>query len=153
MNPLVNGRAYDWAQVIARFSNSTLPFFGVTKIAYNDEQEIENNYGAGSFPSSRGFGNYKAEASITVTMEEVEKLQASVPSGRLQDIPEFDLVVSFVHPETAKIINHSVRNCRIMNNARDLNQNDKTFPIELTLVPSHIEWNGNKILGLFGTGN
>jgi len=148
MNPLVNGRAYDWAQVLVRMSNGTTPFFGIKKISYSDNQEMENNYGAGNMPTSRGFGNYAAVSSITLTMEEVERIQAAIPSGRLQDLPEFDLGVSFVHPETARIINHTIRNCKFKNNARDLNQNDKEFPIELELLVSHIEWNGNKILGL-----
>lgn len=148
MNPLVNGRAYDWAQVVIRMSNATMPLFGVTSISYSDSLEIENNYGAGSMPTSRGYGNYTAECTLTVTMEEVEKMQAAVPSGRLQDIAEFDLNISYVHPETARIVNHSVRNCRITNNSRELNQNDKQFSIELTLLPSHIEWNSNRIIGL-----
>lgn len=148
MNPLVNGRAYDWAQVLVRMSNGNTPFFSIKKVSYKDNQEIENNYGAGNMPVSRGFGNYSAECTITLAMEEVEKIQGSVPSGRLQDVPEFDLIISFVHPETARIVNHTVRNCRFKSNGRDLEQNAKEFPIDLELIPSHIEWNGNKILGL-----
>ena len=81
-------------------------------------------------------------------MEEVEKMQLAVPSGRLQDISEFDLNISFIQPETARIVNHCVRNCRITNNGRTLNQNDKQFTVELTLMPTHIEWNSNRILGI-----
>lgn len=148
MTPLVNGRAYDWAQVFVRMSNGSTPFFGITSVSYSDSQEMENNYGAGNMPTSRGYGNYTAEASVSLTMEEVEKIQAAVPSGRLQDLPEFDLGISFVHPETARIVNHTVRNCKFKGNSRELNQNDKQFVVELELLVSHIEWNGSKILGL-----
>jgi len=148
MNPLVNGRAYDWAQVFVKASQGSMPFFGIKSIKYDDTQEMENNYGAGNMPVSRGYGNYSATASITLTMEEIEKLQQGIPSGRLQDYPEFDVTVSFVHTEQAKIVNHVIRNCKFKNNGRDMNQNDKEFATELELLVSHIDWNDSKILGL-----
>ncbi|WP_222931248.1 hypothetical protein, partial [Xanthovirga aplysinae] len=72
-------------------ANGDKPFYGITSISYSDNQEIENQYGAGNMPVSRGFGQYTAEASLTLTMEEVEKIQESVATARLQDIPEFNL--------------------------------------------------------------
>lgn len=148
MEPLINGRAYDWAQVVVRMSNGTQPFWAISSISYSDAQEIEKNYGAGAFPVSRGFGNYTTEVSVTLHMEEVERIQASVPSGRLQDVSDFDIVVSFLHPDTEKIVTHKIKNCRFMNNQRELNQNDKAFEVELNIDASHIDWNNSGVLGI-----
>lgn len=148
MRPLINGRNYDWSQIVARFSNSDIPLIGIKKIAYGDNQEIENTYGAGNMVTGRGFGNYAADCTVSLTMEEVEKIQAAVPSGRVQDITEFDLVVSYVHPTTAKVVVHKICNCVIPNNRREPEQNAKEIVVDLNLLPSHIDWNNSGIIGL-----
>ena len=150
MKPLINGRAYDWANIVVRLSNGTIPLVGITKITYEDEEEVENIYGAGKFPVSQGSGNYTATASITLPVEEIIKIQRTTGSKRLQDVPYFDITVSYLHPQADKQINDTIKNCRFTKNSRDLNQNDKTFPIELALVVSHIEWDNSDVLGLTG---
>lgn len=151
MIPYVNGRVYDWAMVVARATNATIPFVTITAVTYKDTREIEKAYGAGSFAHGRGFGNYNPEASITLTMDEVEKLQQSVPSGRLQDVPPFDLVVSFLHPDLARVVTHTIHNCKYTENSRELTQNAKKFEVTLPLDVSHISWNANGVLGLVKT--
>jgi hypothetical protein len=148
MTPLINGRSFDWSMVAVRLSNGTIPLMGITAITYEDEQEIENNYGAGNMPVSKGYGNYTASCTITVPMEEVIKIQRATESKRLQDVPSFDLVVSYIHPQLDRQVNDVIRNCDFTKNSRSLNQNDKTFPIELTLHCSHIDWDDSSILGL-----
>jgi len=146
--PLINGVAYSWSQIELRFSNITTPFSGITKIMYGDEQEVKNNFGAGNFPVSRGYGNVEAKASVTLQMEDIESLRANVPSGRLQDLGEFDVIVSYLHPVNARIITHTIKNCFVNNNEVDTSQNDTSIETELNLNPSHIQWNGSDIIGL-----
>lgn len=136
--PLVNGQAYAWSNTyISLLKNVAI---GVSNIEYSDSQEIENVYGGGINPVTRGFGNYTAEAKITFHMEELESLVSISPTGRLQDIPEFDVQVSFIPDNLAKRITHTIKNCRFASNGRTVAQNDKSIEHECELVVSHIEW-------------
>ncbi|MEM6734481.1 MAG: hypothetical protein AAF620_00285 [Bacteroidota bacterium] len=146
--PLINGKAYSWSQVEIRFSNISTPLNGVSKIEYSDEQKTEFNYGAGNFPVSRGFGNVESEAKITLHMEDIEDIRSNIPSGRLQDLGEFDVIVSYLHPVAARVVTHVIKNCYISNNGVEVSQDDMMIEKELELNPSHIQWNDSNIIGL-----
>lgn len=137
MQPLINGTAYSWSQIKLNIlgANPT----GVTAIDYSEEQEIQNNYGIGNNPVSRGYGAIKPEASITMHMAEVEQLQALTDTGRIQEIPEFDIVVSYL-PENGNIVTHTLHNCRFKTNKRDVKQGDMELTTQINLVISHISW-------------
>lgn len=137
--PLVNGIQNHWAQITMSMLGAA-KVYGVTKITYKDEQDMENNYGAGNFPYGRGFGKITPTASITLYMDEVESLQASAPQGRLQNYPEFDITVSFVPALGKAPSRHVIKNCRFKNNGRDVSTGDMKLEVELELLPSHIEW-------------
>lgn len=146
--PYINGIAYSWSQIEIQLSNLTTPLNGVTKIDYMDEQETEFNYGAGNMPVSRGFGNVKAEAKITLQLEDVEAIRASIPSGRMQDLGEFDVVVTYNHPQANRIVTHYIKNCYINNNGVDMSDGDLKSEYEYNLNPSHIQWNNSNIIGV-----
>jgi hypothetical protein len=135
--PLVNGTAYSWSQITVNILG--IPVAGVTGVSYTEEQEMQDNYGAGNRPVSRGYGNITTEGSITLHMEEVEALQAAVSTGRLQDIPEFDIVVAFL-PEGGVITTHTLKNCRFKTNGRDLEQNQMAIEVEIDLQIAQILW-------------
>jgi hypothetical protein len=135
--PLINGTAYSWSQIDLRLFNT--PVAGVTAISYEDTQEIEDNKGAGNRPVSRGYGSIECKGSITLEMAEVEALQAASSSGRLQDIPEFDIPISFL-PLGGVIRQHTLHNCRFKANKRDMKQGDMNVLVELELMISHITW-------------
>ncbi|HMN90455.1 MAG TPA: hypothetical protein PKD70_06180 [Saprospiraceae bacterium] len=135
--PLVNGTAYSWSQIIVNILG--IPVAGVTGVSYTEEQEMQDNYGAGNRPVSRGYGNITTEGSVTLHMEEVEALQAAISTGRLQDIPEFDIVVAFL-PEGGVITTHTLKNCRFKTNGRDLEQNQMAIEVELDLQIAQILW-------------
>lgn len=137
MQPLINGTAYAWSQIELRLFN--VPVAGVVDIKYDDMQDMEDNYGAGEFPTSRGYGQIKAKSSITLEMAEVEALQNAAPDGRLNKIPEFDIVISYL-PEGGIIRNHTLKNCRIKGNKREIKSGDMTINVELELIVSHILW-------------
>ena len=137
MQPLINGTAYAWSQVELRIFNQAVA--GVVDIKYDDMQQMQDNKGAGEFPVSRGYGNIEAKASITLEMAEVEALQAAAPQGRINKIPEFDIVVSYL-PEGGVIKSHTLHNCRFKGNKRELKSGDMTINVELELQVSHISW-------------
>ena len=135
--PLINGITYSWSNITAVIMG--VPIAGITSIEYSDEQEMEDNLGAGSFPVNRGFGSYKVMSKLSLYMEEVEAITATVPSGRLQDVPEFDIIVSYVSANNVPRI-HKLRNVRFKNNNRKTKTGDKKIEVELDLLVSHITW-------------
>jgi hypothetical protein len=134
---LINGKAYDWQQITCNIAG--VPVAGVKAISYSEEQEIVDNYGAGNRPVSRGFGNIETEGSITLSMNEVERIQLAAPNGRLQAIPEFDITVTFAQADGTPA-NHVLKKCRFKNNGRDMSQGDTEFEIELDLQIAEIQW-------------
>ena len=91
--PLINGTAYSWSQIQLNLLGT--PVNGIVAISYEESQEMQDNFGAGNRPVSRGYGKKECKASITLEMAEVEALQDAAPNGSLMDIPEFDVPVCF----------------------------------------------------------
>ena len=113
---------------------------GITELSYNDSKEKENIYGAGGMPIGRGEGNYKAEATITLTREEIIALQLAVGSGKsILDIEPFDIPVIYEYGNL--LYKDVIRNCEFTNNPVSVKQNDKSISQQLTLLVSHIDWN------------
>jgi hypothetical protein len=135
--PLINGVSYSWSQVTVNVLGN--PVAGITAISYEEKQEIVNNYGAGNYPVSRGFGKIESTASVTLLMEEVEALTNSAPDRRLQNIPEFDINITFL-PPNGVVVNHVLKNCRFLSNKRDTKVDDTKIEVQLDLVISHIQW-------------
>jgi len=135
--PLINGRTYDYASIIVNIMS--VPVAGISAIEYSDEQEIEDNYGAGTMPVNRGFGKYKAMAKLTLYMEEVEAITTLASGGRLQNIPEFDIIVVYVNSGNVPVT-HKLRNCRFKSNNRKAKSGDTKIEVELDLICSHITW-------------
>jgi hypothetical protein len=136
--PLINGRAYDWASLRAQLLG--LSVTGITAVMYEDTQNKTNNQGAGIFASSRGYGAYEAKASITLEMKEVERIQQQLPPGkRLQDIGPFNVTIAYVN-ESNRMVRHTLHNCEFTNNKRDLKAGDTNIEVELELIISHITW-------------
>jgi hypothetical protein len=135
--PLINGRAYDWAQITATIAG--VPVAGITSITYSEERTVEENFGAGSRPVSRGFGNIEASATIGLHMTEVERIQLVAPNRNLMEIPEFDVTVTFAAEDQVPA-NHIIKNCRFKNNSRDMSQGDTGVSVDLELAVSHIKF-------------
>lgn len=135
--PLVNGQAYSWSQITLNILG--VPVAGVTSIAYSEEQEITDNFGAGNRVVSRGYGQIATEGSITLHKEEVVALQNAAPGGNLMNIGEFDIPVAYL-PENGVIVIDVLRNCRFKSNQRSISRGDNEIEVELPLQISHITW-------------
>ncbi len=137
LTPLINGKSYEWADIIVNILG--VPVVGITAIDYEEKQGMENIYGAGRFPVSRGYGKVEPTAKMTILMEELENIQSVAPNGRLQDIPEFDISIVYLDIANSTRV-HKLRNVRFMNNNRRSSSGDTSIPVEIDLVLSHIEW-------------
>jgi len=134
---LINGRAYGWADITV--APAGVPLFGIRNLEYTDNQEIDNVYGAGNRPVARSYGRVTYSGSVTLSMEELEKLQKVSPTGRLQDIPEFPVIVSYL-PETGPVVVHKLQLCRFKNNGRNVNEGDMSVEAKIDLAIGNIEW-------------
>ncbi|AHJ98932.1 hypothetical protein [Hymenobacter swuensis] len=137
IQPLINGVSYSWADIQAQILGKTI--YGISAISYEDTQNMEDNYGAGMMPTSRGYGKYEAKASITIEAKESERLVEAVPSGRLQDIPPFPITVAYVNPAN-RTVSHKLMNCQFKGNKRDVKSGDTKIEVEHELIISHIQW-------------
>lgn len=134
--PLINGKSYSWSDIkLILFGQRVV---GITSIDYEEEQEKENIYGAGNSPVSRGTGNKKPTASITLSSEEVSALEAAAPNGNVCDIPMFDIVVNYTNNNRTET--HVLKNCEFTKDSRKSKQNDKSIEVEMPLILSHIVW-------------
>lgn len=136
---LVNkfGKMAGWNSVTANLLGRDLE--GVQEIEYDDEQELENVYGAGAMPIGQGEGNYSAKGAIMLLIEERINLLDSLPAGaRIQDLV-FPIVVEYEY--NGRIYTDKLNNCRIKNQGVAVKQNDKTIGFKHDLLVSHINWN------------
>ena len=135
--PLINGKSYEYADIAINILGVTI--VGITSIEYEEKQNMENIYGAGRFPVSRGYGQVTPTAKITLLMEEIQAIGLVAPFGRIQDIPEFD--ISIIYLDAALVtVKHKLRNVRFMNNVRSSSTGDTSIPVDCELILSHIEW-------------
>lgn len=135
--PLINGVAHSWANLDVRISGVLVT--GITKISYNEEQEMENIYGAGQYPVARGYGRIKADGSITLLREEIEEIRAGSPTGRLQDIAPFPIIVSFLPQAGQKIKVDVLHDVQFADDGLEISEGDTSNSKELKLILSHIE--------------
>lgn len=134
--PLINGRAYDFAQIVINILG--VPLVGITSIEYKEEQEKANNFGAGKYAVSRGHGTVNADASIEISMNDVERLRNAAPLGRLLDIPAFPITVTFLNE--GKTVTHTLHNCEFKDDGVSGSIDDTDLVRSFSLVVSHITY-------------
>lgn len=134
--PLINGRAFDFAQIVATILD--VPITSISAVTYVEEQEKENNFGAGSRPVSRGHGAINANASVDISMNDIEALRDAAPDGSLLKIPSFDIVVTFLNEQ--RVIKHVVKNCEFLDDGVETAQDDKDVKRTFALVASHVKF-------------
>lgn len=132
--PLINGRAYDFTEVVVNILGA--PVVGVKAITYVTEQEKTNNFGQGNQPVSRGQGAKNASATLDISMNDVEALRDAAPGGDLLSIPSFDITVTFLNLQ--KVVTHVLKNCEFTNDGVEASQGDTDITRTFDLVVSHV---------------
>jgi hypothetical protein len=133
---MINGVQHSWATIQVLIEGVLVT--GITAINYEDKQDIANVYGAGQNPVGRGYGRIEPTADVTLLRDEIESIRKSSPTGRLQDIAPFDIVVAFLPVGGAKIANHFIKNCQFPNDGVEAKEGDTSNSKQLNLLPSHI---------------
>lgn len=134
--PLINGKEYSWSSIVVNLLGVALT--GITAISYQESQEIAAIYGAGNKPVASGDGQVSFEGSITLLSGDVRALELASPTGRLQDIPPFPVVVSYQAGE--KITVHRLQACRFTQNGRSASTGDTSIAVEMPLFVGDIKW-------------
>lgn len=134
--PLINGRAYDFAQIVCNVLG--VPLMGISSVTYSEEQEKTNNFGAGKWAVSRGHGAVDASASFDIHMNDIEALRDAAPNGRLLDVPPFDITVTFLNEN--KVVTHTLKNCEFTTDGVEGSQGDTQLQRSFDLVISHVEY-------------
>jgi hypothetical protein len=140
INPLVNGKRHAFASIRINFLGRTVD--GFTSIEYSDSVEKQDNYGAGGMPNNRGVGNYSATCKFKLYQFEVVALQTAVAGMRLQSIPMFDIIVTYLPEGSDNVVVDIIRNVEFKNNGRVLNVGNMLSEVEFEVICSHIIWNG-----------
>lgn len=136
MVPLINGTAYDFAQIIVNILG--VPVASVSSIEYEETQEKINNYGAGNRPVSRGKGAIEATATIEMSMNDIEAIRNVALDGSLLNVPAFDITVFFGNPQSPQT--HVLKNCEFTNDGISGSQGDTDLKKSFELVVSHIKF-------------
>ena len=136
--PEINGVVHGWSSLVVNIAG--IPVTGITKISYSDEQAIENIYGAGQHPVGRGYGKIESKASISLLRGEVEAIRSASPTGRLQDIAPFDIIVQFVPTAGQKIVTHRIRNAQFKSDSVEVSEGDTSNAADFELIISRIDW-------------
>lgn len=135
--PLVNGRAYDYVQITVGILGVPVP--GISSINYTEEQEVMGNKGTGKYDVSVGEGGITAQASMDISMNDVEALRDVAPErGSLLSIPYFDVVVVFGNIQGVQT--HTVRNCKFKNDGVETTEGDTDIKRTFDLYCSHIDY-------------
>ena len=137
LTPLINGKAYEWADIVVNVLG--VPLTGITAIEYAEKQTMENVYAAGRNVNARTYGKVEPTAKISLLMSDVEAIQAVAPLGRMQDIPEFNITVIYL--DTNNLTDkHKIKNARFTENKRTSSAGDGAVIVEIELIISNVDW-------------
>jgi hypothetical protein len=134
--PLINGINYSWGNITLNLFG--VPVVGITKIEYKAKQKKDNNYGAGSQPVSRGYGNYEYEGHIEIYTDEWKRIIAASPNRNPLSIAPFDIQV--VYAGRGLTADKDVlRSCEFLENPLTANQGDTKLMVTIPLIIALIE--------------
>lgn len=136
--PLINGVAYTHADIILEIFG--VPQIGVTAINYSDPQEMTPNFSTGQKMTSMGIGTVNPQASISMTLELIQAIQALAPGGRIQNIGFFNIGVNYL-PEGAIPVRHSLKQCKFKGRNVQSQTGNSQIVEEIQLFVADIDYN------------
>lgn len=132
MSLKINGKAYDWADVDIKFPGLAIQ---LKEISYDDEQEMEEVYGAGAAPRGYGTGNYKASGKISMLRDDYDDLLAYCKAKKLafykMEIPS--IVVSYANEGDRTKIDE-LKKVKFIRRSNKAAQGDKSLTVDIDLM-------------------
>lgn len=133
----INGKAHEYGDITTNILG--VPSTTMRAIKYASKQNMQNIYGPGSGMTGRVIGTIEHTASVTLLAQEVEAYQAVSTTGRIQDIPEFDITV-FYFDASYTPVTHIIKACRFTSNSREAASGDGAIEVEIELIVGDIQW-------------
>lgn len=130
---------------MAGWNSVTLNLFGrdvegILDISYDDNVEHEKIMGAGNMPIGYGEGNYAANVSITLHMEEVNEILKNIPPGmRISDAAPVPVIAQYEYQD--RILTDVINFFKITGLGKEVKQGDKVVGQKLTCFCISINWN------------
>jgi len=142
---LIDNVAYSWSMIQLKSSiigdqgGETGLFIDCTAIKWSAKRKVENNYGLGGQPRSRGFGNVEYKASIKLPYS-TQQLLSSLGKGTLLSLGQFDLIISWGNDlaESVTEETYTLKNCIFNESAMEVKQDDTSIEHEYDLNPFRI---------------
>ena len=132
--PLINGQAFDFAQIIPLYLDT--PLVSLTSITYEEVQEKVDNPGTGNRPISRGRADIKASGSMELSMNDIEALREVAPEGSLLLLPATDFLLVFGNPQNVQT--HVLKNLEFTNDGGAATQGDTDLKMTLNFIISNV---------------
>lgn len=134
--PLINGIAHSWNNVNLILFGS--PVVGITSVEWDRKQEVVNNYGAGPYAVSRGFGRIEQSASIELYYDTWLGIINAAPGKDPYQIPLFDVPITFngggIVPSTVIL-----KGCSIAGDPVTIGEGDTAVKVKVALAVGLIE--------------
>lgn len=112
---VINGQVYSWSAIRTNLFGRSI--VGFDEINYKDKKTAKGVTGAGDIPYDSTIGDYVADADISLHLGEIVGIQRAIPKGvRIQDIPPFDIVVTYNNG--TMLIKDILKDCRFLDNTR-----------------------------------
>jgi len=135
---MINGQEYAWEDIQIAVEGNSQPLTNVLGVEYASKRKHENLMGAGSEPVGMGRGNKDYEASITMRLGEVLKLQEAWGGDITKKV--FTVTVAFAN-EGGKQTVDQLLYCRINELKKGMKQGDTSMEVELPLTIAGIKYN------------
>ncbi len=136
VTPLINGINYSWANITVVLFG--VPLIGITKIEYKTKQKKENNYGAGQYPVSRGYGNFEPDGSLELYTDEWKRIIAGSPDRNPLLIGPFDIIVMYGGSRVSAD-KDILRSVEFLEDPLSANQGDTKLMVSIPLIIGSIE--------------
>jgi hypothetical protein len=132
MSLKVNGKAYSWGDVDVKIPGLVLT---VQEISYDDEQEMEEQYGKGNRPRGYGVGNYKASGKMSLLRDDYDDLLAYCKAKKTPfynlEIPS--IVVSYANEGDRTRIDE-LKRVKMVKRSNKAAQGDKSLTVDIDLM-------------------
>ncbi len=139
MIPLINGVAYASSNI-----GVIIPIIGavtgVMEINYSKEQQIDDNYALQQDPVSRGYGQNKYTADITIYKEVWNRIIDLSPEKDPTKLPFFDIIVTFGGANGVQFRKETLRAVNFKNNPMAIKSGDTKITCKINLAVAGIDF-------------
>ena len=136
---LINGNAYDWANLTISFLGTSIS--QITKISYDSKQDKKDNYGWYNQPISRSYGNVTYTGSMELYQDTWRAICQAAPNGDPLQIPPFTVSVSYGNFNQSSVVSATdvLSYVEFMENPMNAGQGELGLKVTVPLIIAGIQ--------------